>query len=237
MTSKEKLYQELGLESLENRPWFRKLCVFFKNFKSKSLDYLYNIIPQRTSPYITRNIEAVPLFDTRPSFRKNSFFPSTTIERNNLDQELRNSKTYSLFINLKLILLNLLGYPRTTFIVVKHHRYKKFVTGLRLGPNHLREHIFKHSFQYRLEPICGCGTGVKSFTHFLLQFPLFLNKRCTFMKNLNKIHPEISKFNLSNLTIAFLFGKTSFSDTINMLILDATIDFILPTKRFDKPLF
>ena len=32
-TSKEKLYNELGLETLEKRRWYRKLCCFFKIFK------------------------------------------------------------------------------------------------------------------------------------------------------------------------------------------------------------
>ena len=32
-TSREKLYQELGLESLRKRRWYRKLCYFFKIFK------------------------------------------------------------------------------------------------------------------------------------------------------------------------------------------------------------
>ena len=31
-TSKEKIYQELGLESLKSRRWFRKLCHFYKIF-------------------------------------------------------------------------------------------------------------------------------------------------------------------------------------------------------------
>ena len=35
-SSSEKLYQELGLESLKNRQWFRKLCQFYKILKSKS---------------------------------------------------------------------------------------------------------------------------------------------------------------------------------------------------------
>ena len=43
-TSKEKLYQELGLESLVNRRWFRKLCFFLKIFKNNSPRYLYRII-------------------------------------------------------------------------------------------------------------------------------------------------------------------------------------------------
>ena len=40
-TSKEKLYQELGLESLQLRRWYRELGVFHKMFKSKSSQYLF----------------------------------------------------------------------------------------------------------------------------------------------------------------------------------------------------
>ena len=75
----------------------------------------------------------------------------------------------------------------------------------------------------------------ESFNHFFLQWPLFLNQRCTPMSNLNKIDPQISKFNLSNLTNILIFRKSSFSD--NILILDAPLDYILSTKRFDKTLF
>ena len=56
-TSKEKIYQELGLESLDSRLWFRKLCSFFKILMNKSPNYLFRIIPQRRSSYITRNSE------------------------------------------------------------------------------------------------------------------------------------------------------------------------------------
>ena len=33
-TSKEKLYQEFGFESFQDRRWFRKLCTFYKIFKN-----------------------------------------------------------------------------------------------------------------------------------------------------------------------------------------------------------
>ena len=39
-TSKEKLYDELGLESLHLRRWFRKLCYFYKFYKHESPQYL-----------------------------------------------------------------------------------------------------------------------------------------------------------------------------------------------------
>ena len=68
--------------------------------------------------------------------------------------------------------------------------------------------------------------------------PLFiLNNRYTLMSNLNKIDPQIFKFNLSNLTRTFLLESQAISNKINILILDAAIAHILSTKRFDKSLF
>ena len=93
---------------------------------------------------------------------------------------------------------------------------------LYLDPNHLRDHIFKHSFQDTLSPLCYCGMGIESLSHFLLLCPLFINKRCTLMKYLNKIDPEISKFNLSNLRNTLLFRKSSFIDKINIFEYVAT---------------
>ena len=42
---KRETLAKLGLESLENRRWLKKLCFFLKIFKNKSLDYLYGLIP------------------------------------------------------------------------------------------------------------------------------------------------------------------------------------------------
>ena len=44
-SSTEKLYQELGIELLRSRRWFRKLCLLYKIIKSKSPLYLFNLIP------------------------------------------------------------------------------------------------------------------------------------------------------------------------------------------------
>ena len=39
-SSREKLYQDLGFESLQQRRWYRKLCLFFKIIKNQSNKYL-----------------------------------------------------------------------------------------------------------------------------------------------------------------------------------------------------
>ena len=44
-SSRKKLYQELSLETLQQRHWHRKLCCFYKILKSQPPKLLYSIIP------------------------------------------------------------------------------------------------------------------------------------------------------------------------------------------------
>ena len=44
-SSTEKIYEELGLESLKSRRWYRKMSFLYKVLKSESLSYLFNTIP------------------------------------------------------------------------------------------------------------------------------------------------------------------------------------------------
>ena len=59
-TSREKNYQELVLESLQQRRWYRKLCLFFKVYKNQCPKYLFDIIPQSNCQYRTRNAQKSP---------------------------------------------------------------------------------------------------------------------------------------------------------------------------------
>ena len=63
-TSKEKLYQESGLESLEKRRWYRKICYFYKIFNKQSPIYLLSIIPVPSRSYFKRYVENVPSFNS-----------------------------------------------------------------------------------------------------------------------------------------------------------------------------
>ena len=92
-TSREKIYQELGLESLQLRRWYRKLYLFYKVFKNEHPKYLFHLIPVRCTSYATRTESNIPLIKTKHNFFKNSFFPSAIIEWNSLEPNLRNSKS------------------------------------------------------------------------------------------------------------------------------------------------
>ena len=56
-TSREKLYQELGFESLQQRRWYRKLCCLFKIINNQSPSYLFQVAPSQNTRYFARNWE------------------------------------------------------------------------------------------------------------------------------------------------------------------------------------
>ena len=81
-SSREKLYQELGLES---RRWYRKLCCFYKIYNKQAPGYLTELIPTRNEAYQTRHLANIPSLSFKHNFFKNTFFPSAILEWNKLD--------------------------------------------------------------------------------------------------------------------------------------------------------
>ena len=96
-TSTEKVYQELGLESLKSRRWFRKHCHFYKIFNEKSPSYFFNVIPNFNRAHYTRLSYNTPAIKVRRDYFKNLFFPSAITEWNKLDLNIRNSASLNTF--------------------------------------------------------------------------------------------------------------------------------------------
>ena len=118
-TSQVKLYNQLGLESLEFRWWFRKLCLFYKVKKTGLPEYLFNMIPQSNHQYNTQSIEDVAIFYCR----------TDVLELNKLDMQIRRSES---FLSFKNSLLKI-GRPtaKPTYKIPDPIRLK-FLTRLRL---------------------------------------------------------------------------------------------------------
>ena len=113
----------------------------------------------------------------------------------------------------------------------------KLVTRLRLGLSDLREHKFKHSFQGTLNPLCSSGLNIETTSHYFLHCLLFHAERSSLLNNINKIDSTIFNKSGTVATRILLCGNESFKDEVNLLILNATIDFVLSTNRFDEPLY
>ena len=205
----------------DNWDWCRKLCLFYKVLENENPKYLLS--PTKRSLYSTINIHNIPFPNTKHSFFKNSFFPSTIIERNNLDPRFFKAVFLRPFSNSVYNCHN----PRGIFLI----------TRLRLGLSHLRELKFKHGFQDMLNLPCSCGNDVESSEHFLLHCPQFANERPTLLSTLGNVSYSLLKKNSYILTQTLLFGNMLLSPSNNSKILNAAIDFILSTKRFDAQLF
>ena len=96
-SSREKFYQELGLESLQLRRWYRKLCCFYKIYNKQAPSYLTELIPSRNEAYQTRHVVNAPSFSFKHILFKNTFFPSAVLEWSKLVPSLRNSASYNVF--------------------------------------------------------------------------------------------------------------------------------------------
>ena len=232
-TSKEKLYQELDLELLQLRRWYRKLRKLYKIYKSKSPQYLFKLIPEKTHAYATRNVDNIPCFKIRHIFFKNSFFPSTIIEWNNLDPILRNSKS---FVDFKNSILKFIRPSPSNVFNCNSYKGIRLITRLHIGMSHLREHKFKHNFQDCLNRISSCGLDIESTSHFLFHCPRFNYERYTLLSILNNIDSTLLELTKSSLSQTLLYGNTLFDKEKNTRIQNTTIEYILSTERFEEPL-
>ena len=173
-TSREKLYYELDFESLVSKRWYPKLCCFHKAFKTQAPRYLFEVIPTAKRADITRNHDKVPHFKVKHNYFKKFFFPSTVIEWNKLDLNVRNSKSLT---NCKSKVLKYIRPSKNSIILCDNPRGIQLLTKLRLVLSHFRDHKFKYNFLDTLNPICNCGDEIETSCHDLLRCSLYTNER------------------------------------------------------------
>ena len=184
--------------------------------------------------YRTRPCNKIPAIKVKQLFQKH-FFPSTIIEWNKLDWEMKNYESIETF--LKRILSLIRAPPNSTF-KCDNPRGIKLLSRLRLGLSHHREHKFKHSFQDSLKPFCSCGNSeVETSSHYLLQCSNYSEERLALLNTIKNIEMSTLQQSDSKFTGVLLSGDTSFDKNKNTFIIDATTDYIISTGRFEVPSF
>ena len=112
----------------------------------------------------------------------------------------------------------------------------KYITHIRLGLSHLREHKFKRRFNDTINPICNCVNDVESAIHFFLNCLLYSNERRTFLSSLVNIDHKLFGNANCSLTQTLLFDNTTFNVKDKTKIINLTIDYIMSAKISDGPL-
>ena len=230
-TSREKLYQELGFESLHDRRWFRKLCFYYKIRHNMCPLYLTELLPiMKTHCHSLRSNRppAVPNFRTERF--KSTFFPSCSFNWNQLDTNIQNSSSLEIFKRALLIFIR----PKPAGVYKIHHpKGLKLLTRLRLGLSHLREHKFRHNFNDTIDPFCLCGTNsFETSEHFFLHCPTYACLRLKLFDNLRNNNILLLPLVKSKIIQILLYGSNNYDQAINKIILSVVIDFNHPIKTF-----
>ena len=97
-TSREKLYTELGWESLSSRRWSRHLTLFYKFVNNLAPKYTLDPIPPlHRSQYYLSNQGVIGQLNARTEKFKLSFYPNCLSEWNKLEPELRLAPSIAVF--------------------------------------------------------------------------------------------------------------------------------------------
>ena len=134
-TSREKLYQELGLEYLHQRRWMRRFCLFYKVVSTKLTAFIYDTIPPVSQSQ--RHPNTFNSISCRTEYFKNSFLPYVIGEWNKLNPEIQRCGSYNIFWKSILIFIR----PSASKVYIINVAIDiKLITRLRLGFSHLSEH-------------------------------------------------------------------------------------------------
>ena len=82
--------------------------------------------------------------------------------------------------------------PRSNSIYNIHNPLGvKYLTRLRIGFSHLKEHKFRHDFQNSIDPMCSCSSGIETTVHFFFHCANFNIQRQTLFDKIATINADI----------------------------------------------
>ena len=214
-TSREKLYKELGWESLSDRRNFRRLLTYHKILSHNAPAYLNQYV-LNTAPH-----------DSTDRYNR-TFFPDCFSKWNAIDPELRCLD----FNKFKSRFLSEIRPAKGNTFGINDRYGLKLLTCIRVAHSDLRSHRFSKQFNC-LDPKCSCGIEDENAEHYFLHCPHFLAPRVVLLNTISEILDcPSSALDDHSLCHLLLYGKPSLDDISNKRIICATIKFIKSSKRF-----
>ena len=229
-SSRMKLYEELGWESLDDRRMRKRIFQIHKIIDNKTPSYLRNKLPPNRNnllylPYIFQEIQC------RTQRYRNSFYPDAIASWNNTMSLFENFPSFNVLKHQMMKCVR--PEPRSVFGI---HRPSsiRYIFQLRVGLSLLRSHKKHHNFADTPSDICLCKQGNEDTKHFLLYCPFYATHRAVLSKFVNDILQKNQITTVNDYVHLYLYGHSSLSITENRKILAATIDFIEKSNRFSQ---
>ena len=141
------------------------------------------MIPKKNTSRPTRGSDNIPLLGTKHNFFQNSSFPATIKEWNRLDINIRKSDSISIF---KKRIISFVR-PLPNKISNSHNpQGLQLLTRLRLVSSHLRYNILD-----TINPLCSCGSDIKTTLHFFLYCRNFMKCRNIHLSKISEIKSDL----------------------------------------------
>ena len=232
-TSREKLYAELGWESLSSRRWSRGLTLFYKIINNLTPLYTKEpISPLQQPNYPLRSQDVVGRVRARTEKFQSSFYPNCISVWNKLDSEIRIAPSVSAF---KAKLLSIIRPTAKSLFGIFDPIGLSYLLQIRIGLSKLNFHKFKHNFRDTINPMCSTNDGIEDTEHFVLLCPAFDIQRRDLLTGVSELlRPVVQIDTLSNNVLVqyLLYSNKELSNDVNKNMIKKTIYFIHKTGRF-----
>lgn len=214
----DKLFTDLGWESLQERRNKHKLVIFYKILNGLTPDYLQNIVPplvQESTHYNLRNSNNIRDIRANTNLFFNSFFPSTIRAWNDLSDSIKNAPSVASFkyrLNMNRRVPPKHFNVGTRWGQIMHAR-------LRMGCSSLNSDLYRKNIVD--SPSCSCGNFESAF-HFFFKCPNYTTIRNRYLPN------DLHNLNIHQL----LHGKTNATSSENEILFLQVQEFITNSRRF-----
>ena len=105
-----------------------------------------------------------------------------------------------------------------------------------MGVSHLHERKFKKDFQDIMNPLDTCDCNFDNVWNLFLQCPNFFAEINTLLNKITNINSNTLNKAEATITKTLLFDNSNYFDEVKLKILNASINFVLTTRRFNESL-
>ena len=111
-----------------------------------------------------------------------------------------------------------------------------YLTRLRVGLSHLREHKFRHNFRDSLNPIFNCSNVIESTKHYLFHCSNSKSERQSLLQKVRTDNPNLLSLNEDASPHLLLCADNTLAHNRSNFLLNSVTEYITSTKHFRDPL-
>ena len=197
-SSRSKIYDELGWETLPDRRKGRRVLLINKIINNNTPSYLNEKLPPFCREMFSGNIRITFHAIRCKTYRyMNSFFPDA-IASWNLVMEIFNYKVIPSTSLLKHDIISLIRPESKYFFKIHDPTGLRYLFQLRLRLSPLKGHKHCHNFLDTPSGNCHCNQGIEDTSHFLLSCPSYTTQRASLVTSVKEILLKVNLIHLED---------------------------------------